>query len=134
MSRKVFLAFVVFGVTACADDGVGLESIAGTYTLQTIDGEGLPAVLEEIGTTFLLEAIAGSVTLNQDMTCSVSLSVRETEDGIVFPIDEVTDVCTYTFNDGAIAVTDSDAFTVSGSITGSTLTVTPEGRVWIYEK
>ena len=46
-----------------------------------------------------------------------------------------TDVCTYTFNNGAIAITDSDATTVSGSITGSTLRVTVVGgKVWIYEK
>ncbi len=135
MIRRVFLAFVVFGVTACGDDGVGLEDIVGTYTLQTADGVTLPAVLVEIGTTFLLEVTGGSVTLNQDLTCSFSLSVRETEDGIVFPIDEVTDVCTYTFNNEAIAMTDSDATTVSGSITGSTLTVTqPSGIVFIYEK
>ena len=40
MIRRVFLAFFVFGLVACGDDGTGLEDIAGTYTLQTVDGGG----------------------------------------------------------------------------------------------
>ena len=108
MIRRVFLAFLVFGVTACGDDGTGLEDIAGTYTLHTVDGEGLPAVLDpavldEIGTTFLLEVTGGSVTLNQDMTCSFTFSLRETEDGTVTRVTE-TAVGTYTFNNGAISL------------------------------
>ena len=45
-------------------------------------------------------------------------------------------MCTYTFNNGAITLTiPADAETVSGSITGSALTVTSEeGIVFIYEK
>ncbi len=135
MIRRVFLAFWVFALVACGDDGTGLEDIAGTYTLQTVDGGGLPAVLEETETTFLLEITAGSVTLNQDMTCSVITMFRVTEFGIV-TTDTMTGVCTYTFNNGAITLTIlASAETVSGSITGSTLTVTSEeGIVFIYEK
>ena len=92
MIRRVFLAFLVFGLVACGDDGTGLEDIAGTYTLQTVDGGGLPAVLEETGTTFLLEITAGSVTLNQDMTCSVISMFRVTEFGNVTTETE-TGVC-----------------------------------------
>ena len=69
MIRRVFLTFLVVGVTACGDDGTGLENIAGAYTLQTVDGEELPVVLEESG-IFLREITTGSLTLNQDATCS----------------------------------------------------------------
>ena len=136
MIRRVFLAFLVFGVTACGDDGTGLEDIAGTYTLQTVDGEGLPAVLDEIGTTFLPEVTGGSVTLNQDMTCSFTFSLRETEDGTVTRVTE-TAVGTYTFNNGAISLNFLmvDGFILSGSITGSTLRLTDTaGNVLIFEK
>ena len=68
------------------------------YTLQTVDGEELPVVLEETE-TFLREITAGSLNLNQDMTCS-GISVfretefRETELDIV-TTNTVTQVCTY---------------------------------------
>ena len=44
MVRRFFLALVVCVVTACGDDIIGPEDVAGTYTLQSIDGEALPAV------------------------------------------------------------------------------------------
>ena len=37
MIRRVFLAFLIFGVTGCGDDGTGLENVIGTYLLETID-------------------------------------------------------------------------------------------------
>ncbi len=73
------------------------------------------------------------------MTCSVISMFRVTEFGNV-TTDTGTAVCTYTFNNGAITLTiPAEAETVSGSttgsITGSTLTVTTEeGIVFIYEK
>ena len=42
MIRRVFLAFLVFGLVACGDDGIRPEDIAGTYTLQTVNGEPFP--------------------------------------------------------------------------------------------
>ena len=54
MVRRVLLAFLVFGVTACGDS-TGPEDIAGTYMLQTIHGEELPThILGEV------EVLAGS--------------------------------------------------------------------------
>ena len=70
MIRRVFLAFLVFGVTACGDDGTGLQGITGTYTLQSIDGEGLPAVVSAVGDAVLQEVTAGSIILNEDTTCT----------------------------------------------------------------
>ena len=41
------LAFLVFGLVACGDDSTGLEDIAGTYTLQTVEGGGFPRFLKK---------------------------------------------------------------------------------------
>ena len=137
MIRRVFLTFLVIGVTACGDDGTGLENIAGAYTLQTVGGEELPVVLEE-SVTFLREITAGSLTLNQDASCSGVSVFRET----VFSETEldmvttntVTEACTYTFNNGALALTIEFRVPFNGSITGSTLTLNSDGVVFIYEK
>ena len=84
-------------MTACGDDGTGLENIAGTYTLQTVDGEELPVVLEETETS-LREITAGSLTLNQDATCSGVSVFRETEfsetELDMVTTNTVTQVCT----------------------------------------
>ena len=131
MIRRAFLVFLVFGVTACGDDSTGPESGAGTYTLLSVDGDALPWVLLQI-LGDKVEITAGSMVLNQDLTCSSSITSSVTESGDVTTVTE-TDVCAYTFNNGAITVTDSsDNSTVSGSIVGSQLTLTIEGSVFIY--
>ena len=135
MIRRVFLAFLVFGVTACGDDGTGLQGITGTYTLQSIDGEGLPAIVSAVGAAVLEEVTAGSIILNEDTTCSSSFTTRsELQDGTVTTVvDE--GVCTYTFRDGALALNfAAGSSTTSGSISGSTLTVTLGGTVFIFRK
>ena len=132
MIPRALLAFLVFALVACGDDGTGPESVVGTYTLQTADGEGLPFVIED-NPTFLFELTAGSVTLNQDMTCTYSLTSRETRDGTA-TTGTSTDVCTYTLNNGALTLTIPVNTTISGSISGSTLTLTSNFGVLVYEK
>ena len=121
MVSRVVLTFLVLGQAACGDDGTGLESIAGTYTLQTIDGEALPWAIPGL----ITEITAGSITLNQDMTCSFSSTSKETYNGIV-DTNAVTQECSYTFDNGALAIilTMIPDNTLNGSISGSTLTLT----------
>ncbi len=100
MVRRVFLVFLVFGMVGCGIDVTDPESVSGFYTLRTLNGEGLPAVFIEIGATFLVEVTAGSGTLNEDLTCSFSLSFKRTEDGTVTTSTELN-VCTYTLDGGS---------------------------------
>jgi len=56
---------------------------------------------------------------------------------IAYPLTTTTDpgVCTYTFNDGAIALSFPDgSSSTNGSISGSTLSVTLGGTVFIFQK
>ena len=85
------------------------------------------AVLEEV--------TAGSIILNEDATCNSSFTTRsELQDGTVTTVvDE--GVCTYTFGDGALALNfPAGSSTTSGSISGSTLTVTLGGTVFVFVK
>ena len=135
MIRRVFLAILVFGVTACGDDGTGLQAIIGTYTLQSIDGEGLPAVVSPMEDPVIVKVTAGSLLLNEGTTCTSSFrTTKKLEDGTV---TEVVDagVCTYTFNNGALSLNFPDgSSTTSGSISGSTLTVTLGETVFVFVK
>lgn len=122
MARGFLLAFLVFGLVAC--DGVDVTdpgSVSGTYTLRTINGEELPSVLLQNGTTYLLEITEGSLTLNEDLTCILRLTVRETDAGIV-DTDIWTPEFTYTLTSGSITLT-AGAILLSGSITGSSITL-----------
>ena len=74
MVHTVFLAFLVFGLVACSSIAVP-EDVAGIYILQTIGGEAPPAIFSEMGAALLVEITAGSVTLNEDTTCSVDSKV-----------------------------------------------------------
>ena len=122
MARGFLLAFLVFGLVAC--DGVDVTdpgSVSGTYTLRTINGEELPSVLLQNGTTYLLEITEGSLTLNEDLTCILRLTVRETDAGIV-DTDIWTLEFTYALTSGSITLT-AGAILLSGSITGSSITL-----------
>ena len=132
MVRRVLVACLVFGLVACGDDSVSPADVAGTYTLLSVDGEGLPAILSEdesIGN--LIEVTAGSATLNQDLTCSLSFDLRETDQGTV-TTDTLVSACTYTIDDGFRLTPSGETFSLSGSILGSTLTIIDGGRVFVF--
>ncbi len=136
--RRVFLAFLVFGMVGCGGDDVfSPESVAGTYTLQTLNGDALPAVRGEIGTSFT-EVTAGSIILNENLSCSTSLSLQVTEGSTVTP-GTVMRVCTYTLSsEGAITLIDAanplDPTPATGSLTGSSMTITEDEDVYVYQK
>ncbi len=100
--RRVFLASLAFGLVGCRIDVTDPGRVSGTYTLRTLQIGGgaspraeLPAVFFEIGTSFLVEVTAGSITLNEDLTCSLSITLRETDGGTV-TTSQRTGVGTYT--------------------------------------
>ena len=109
MLRRVFLAFLILGFEACSyiTGPTGPEFGVGTYTLRTINHQALPVKFDsegplgveqlENGAPFLFEITAGSATFNEDWTCRLSFTQRETEDGIVTTYTE-TDACTYTIH------------------------------------
>ena len=131
MVRRVFPVFLVFAFAACGNS-IGPEEVPGTYTLQTVDGETLPVVLE-MSTDFMIELTAGSVTFSAGTTCSTSFTTRETDAGNV-TTDTAVDACTYTFDDGSIVLTNSmDVVDHAGSINSSELTLTDlADRILVY--
>ncbi len=125
-------------MAACGgDDGSGgdpfaPETIAGTYTLQSIAGETLPWTLFAIpGTT--LEFLSGSIRLNSDRTFSRSFTFRVTENGAVTTETE-TDTGAFVQNASAIVFNSSDGSQESASLTGNVLTVIREGVAYVFRR
>ena len=133
MVRRVFLAVLVLvGLGACGDDSVSPADVAGTYILLSVDGEGLPATLsEDENSGNLVEVTAGSATLNQDLTCSLSFDLRETDQDTV-NTDTVVSACTYTIDDGFMLTLSEETVALPGSILGSTLTLIDGGRTFVF--
>ncbi len=136
--RRFTVATLVMAVallTACDGDSTGNGgSILGTYTLQTWNGENLPVQALggppfPPGVVFMFELTAGSVRLNSDDTCSLSLTFRTTIDGTVTATNTETDTCTYSVTGTTIRlIVDPQGFAdlVTGTISGNTLTLIDE--------
>ena len=68
------------------------------------------------------------------MTCSERVERRGTAlTGFPTMKTTETDVCTYTFNGGAITLT-FPADVLTGSMSGFSLTITDDGDVFVFEK
>lgn len=136
MARRVYIAFLiaflVFGLVACGDDGTGVEAILGTYALQSVGGEELPAEVDDPAAV-LAFVIEGSLTLNENKTCSSSFTTRrELANG---DVTTTTDpgVCTYTFTDEVLRlVFPSGTSSTNGSISDSTISVTLGSTVYVF--
>ena len=138
LGRRVVLALVVVGFAACGDsptEPTEPEDVSGTYNLQTVNERSLPFLPDFVLTDFAFYLItAWSITLNQDMTCSERVERRGTAlTGFPTMKTTETDVCTYTFNGGAITLT-FPADVLTGSMSGFSLTITDDGDVFVFEK
>ena len=78
-------------VLACGDStSPKAESIEGVYTLQTIDGDALPAVVYQ-DTEGMVEITAGAITLGPGTKWSISLTARATVSAVVTTNTETLD-------------------------------------------
>ena len=91
-----------------------------------------------IGVTGPIEYTAGSLTLNQDMTCSLSLSTRERVSDVEVTTGTLTEACTYTLRGRVLAVTfltfPGDQDSSAGSITGSSLVLSIAGVLFVFQR
>ena len=124
--RKLIGSILLAMVVACGGDkATGPNaSITGNYTLRTVNGNALPAVVFQ-NTTEKEELTAGNVNLNADRTWSGSLSLRSTNltNGATATLSLPANG-TYTNNNGSITLTDaSDNSQLTGTVGGGTLTI-----------
>ena len=135
MNRIVVYSLFSLLLWSCGGEGAPTTPtststpITGTYTLQSVNGQSLPWAIEAG-----VEVTAGSVTLNQDMTCSRSITATMTEGGTV-ATTTVASQGIYTHTNGAVTLTwTDDGSTDSASIVSSQLTLTSAGDVLIFRK
>ncbi len=118
MIRRVFLAFLVFGLVACGDDGVSPEvTIIGTWEFVSITSD------------------SGTVT-----AVPHTLTFTATTVTLVFTAGDCTEIANYTLDDDgtltatATAVNGSDCFDMVGDvITDVTATVSADTLTFVSE-
>lgn len=132
---RILVLALVFVLAACGGDGGSTgpdNGHVGTYTLQTVNGGGLPFTVVQVGAN-RLEITAGRITLNADNTLSGSLTTRETVNGAV-TTEQGLETGTYVRNGTNISYQTSDGETGAMTLSGSSLTQTIEGLTLVYRK
>jgi hypothetical protein len=113
-------------VLACGDSGdsTSPESIEGVYTLQTINGGALPAVVYE-DEAAKVEIVAGAITLGPGTKWSISLTARATVDADVSTNTETLDG-TWSRSGSTLTLTSADGDVETLVLSGRTLTLQAE--------
>lgn len=132
--KKVFALVTLAFVAACGSDSpTGPRAdITGTYTLRSVNGVNVPAVVVQVP-DYSYSITGGRIVLNADLTCSAQLSWSETESGTTTTGTE-SDTCTYRQNGDALTFRWSDSSEDSASLISGTISLTTEGTVLIFRK
>ena len=83
--RSVAALIIAPALIACGDDdpsGPSAATVAGAYTLRTVNGQALPFVFIN-QPTLRVEVISDEYLLNENGTFTTTITLRETEDTVV---------------------------------------------------
>lgn len=135
MRKLLALSLLIPVLAACSGDGgTGPEepSFVGTYSLQSVNGVPMPASFTD-GTTTLTFS-NGRFTLNADQTFSTSVTFTVTQPGSTFS-QTVPSAGTFVRNNNAFRFRYNDGTADdTGSLTGSTLTLSSDGDTYVFKK
>ena len=136
--RKTLLSTVALAVaftTACGgDSSTGPNSVAGTYSLTTVNSSPLPFVfINDASGKF--EILSDVYSVSDNGTYTNPTIVRSTVNGEV-TTDTLMSDGTYTRSGSSITLTDSSDPTnkLSGTVTASALTINASGFVLVYQR
>jgi hypothetical protein len=114
--RTVITTLALALLVGCSGDNSNSpKTIEGTYTLSSIAGDNLPALIYS-ETNYTLEITAGAVNLNADGTFSDTYTIRENDAGTV---NTTTIPCTGSWNQTGDHVSLIETVTADCGDTGS---------------
>ena len=134
LMRVVLLPVLIFAGGCETGTEADPNAHIGTYTLVSVDGDGLPADLGvEDGVAISL--LSATLNLNADQSAALSLRVRATQGTTSFEVSEAL-TGTYTRTASSIQVVwdDADPQTFVYDEDEDELTLTSEGHVLVFEK
>jgi len=131
-SRPALVAALLLVGTACGGDTATgpEESIAGSYTLRTINGQNLPFTTLSAGVN-RAEVLSSSLSLHADGTFQEERSVRRTHAGVSVTEAEMK-FGTYTGTGSGVTFRATTGAQVSGARSGGSITFVEEGFTFVY--
>jgi len=137
--RRLVARLLGFGalvtLAACASDSstnTGPASVAGTYTLRTVNGSPLPYTLFDFGGD-KYEITAGAVTLEAGGRWTATSADRTTE-GTSVVTSTFTTTGTYTLAGTVITLVSPGTSIVSGSVDRGKMSLTQDGVITVFTK
>ena len=123
--RKLLAVVITLIAVGCGDSTAPAGSVAGTWTLKTINGFSVPFVSPQSGGN-TIELTSDIITATATGTFTQMTVVKTTTGGQV-TIDSIPDAGSYTISGHTVTFDfTSDAPTGSGILDGNTLTVTTD--------
>jgi hypothetical protein len=80
--RVTLAALVLVAAVGCSDSSTGPRTITGTYPLLNINGDALPALIDQ-STNYTLEVTEGTISLGSNGTFTDSYTLRENDAGTI---------------------------------------------------
>ena len=134
--QRLLLALIATGtaasLAAACKDSSSPDTLAGTYALQSVNSEALPATLAQLGSN-KLEAASGTLVLEADGTFVLTTELRITEDGSI-STETATDTGVWEIVGVEIALRDTDGRETTGGVNGATVTLVISQVPWLYQK
>jgi hypothetical protein len=138
MRFRVYASAIVLllaPILGCKTDTTGptTASIAGSYSLRSINGSNLPFVLAQNGAN-KIESVSETITVVDGGTFTQQGTVRYTINGVV-SVESYADAGAFVRNGTAVTFQfNSDGSSGTGTVADGTITVGFEGYSYIYRK
>ncbi len=137
LSRHLLPVVLLVVATGCGGSSAPTTptpaSVAGTWNLQTINGQSLPFVIAQTGTN-QEEIASDQLLVGSGGTFTETTVVKLTVNGQVSE-ETLGDAGSYSLNGTAVTfVFASDGSSGTGTLTGNTLTVAEGGYSEVYKK
>lgn len=136
MRRIALAAGMLLALAACSGSDGPTEptaaSVVGAYSLQTIAGHPLPAVILQ-DASGKREVIAGTLSLNQDGTFSDVGTIRDSFGGTVVT-NSSGDFGTYSLTGAAVILRYTDGTTAVASVSDRTLRAQGPAGEWVFRR
>jgi hypothetical protein len=132
--RKIFAFVAVVLAVGCGGGNTTgpYTSVAGTYTLRTLNGSSLPHIVNQMGAS-MAEILDATLTLNEDGTFNESGHDRMTESGLATTTSFI-DAGSISLRGTTITLVSSTTGTTNGSFNGDILTLSSAGLMAVYTK
>ena len=133
--RRLLSLALALAIVGCGSDSSSEPtnaSVAGTWSLQSVNGGALPFILSPSNPK--IELLSNVVNVSANGTWTSTTQTRTTI-GTQATTASSTQSGTYTLSGSAVSIRSTDGSTVqAGSVSGNTLTLAQTGLVFIYQK